>query len=118
MWNPWNSLVLWRSNSCLVSKKVYDLFQNTLAMRVPLTSVCVCVCMCARACVRVCVFVRVRARVRVRVCVCVFGKAVYKLPVNHTQSPHFNNLSGAAISLLCDKTKKNLSHNVKTKHRP
>jgi len=63
---------------------------------------------------------RVRARVRVCVCVCVcvFGKAVYKLPVNHTQGPHFNNLSGAAISLLCDKTKQNLSHNVKTKHRP
>jgi hypothetical protein len=56
MWNPRNSFVLWRSNSCLVCKKVYDLFQNILAMRVPLTSVCACAC------------------------VCVFGKAVYKLP--------------------------------------
>jgi hypothetical protein len=49
----------------------------------------------------------VSVRVRVRVCVCVFGKAVYKLPANPTKSPHFNNLSGAAISLLWDKTKQN-----------
>jgi hypothetical protein len=109
MWNPRNSLVLWRSNSSLFCKKVYDLFQNILAMRVPLTSVCVCVCVCA--------CVRVRVSVRVRVRVCVFGKAVYKLLINPTQSPHFNNLSGAAISLLCDKTKQNIGHNVKTNIR-
>ena len=42
-WNPRNSLVLWRPNSWLVCKNFYDLFQNILAMRVPLTCVCVCV---------------------------------------------------------------------------
>jgi len=37
----------------------YDLFQNILAMRVPLTCVCVCVCVCVCLCVCVCVCVRV-----------------------------------------------------------
>jgi hypothetical protein len=43
--------------------------------------------------------------------VCVFGKAVNKLPANPTPTPHFSNLSGAAISLLCDKTKQNKKQN-------
>ena len=76
-------------------------------MWVPLTSVCVCVCLCVCVCACVCTYVCVRVCVRVCVCVCVCGKAVYKLPVNLTQNPRFTNQSGAAIILLCDRTKQN-----------
>jgi len=84
MWNPRNSLVLWRSNSCLVCKKVYDLFQNILAMRVPLTSVCACVCVCVRVCVCVCVCVCVRVCIwesRLQAACKPYTKSAFQQPV-------------------------------------